>query len=58
LAVGSDLTEPYRENMPTIDISDDELALLRNAVKAFLGDFGHDQKDVRVKLRSLLAKLS
>jgi hypothetical protein len=43
--------------MHSVNITDDELHLLRNAVKAFLGDFGHDQKDVLVRLRALLAKL-
>jgi hypothetical protein len=55
--MGSEPSRTYPANMPTIDVSDDELALLRNAVKAFLGDFGHDEKDLVVRLRSLLAKL-
>ncbi len=49
---------PYAGGMPEISVTDDELALLRNAVKAFLGDFSHDQKDVLVRLRALQAKLA
>ncbi len=49
---------PYPSGMPEISVTDDELSLLRNAVKAFLGDFSHDQKDVLVRLRALQAKLA
>jgi hypothetical protein len=43
--------------MRTIELTDEEAALLRNAVTAFLGDFGHDEQDVVDQLRVLLAKL-
>ena len=43
--------------MPTIDFTDDEATLLRSAVAAFLGDFGHDENDVVDRLRRLLTKL-
>ncbi len=44
--------------MPDICVTEDELTLLRNAVKAFLIDFGHDEKDVVVRLRALQSKLA
>ncbi|MFZ0159348.1 MAG: hypothetical protein WAL50_09995 [Kineosporiaceae bacterium] len=44
--------------MPEISVTDDELTLLRNAVKAFLGDFSHDEKDVIVRIKALQAKLA
>jgi hypothetical protein len=43
--------------MRTIEFTDEEAALLRNAVTAFLGDFGHDEREVVDRLRVLLAKL-
>ena len=49
---------PYPFGMPEISVTEDELALLRNAVDAFLGGFSHDQKDVVVRLRALHAKLA
>jgi hypothetical protein len=43
--------------MPTIELSAEELRLLREALKAFLDDFGHDEADLVAELRALLAKL-
>jgi len=43
--------------MHTIELNDDELKLLRNAVHAFMDDFGHDEVDVLRQLKALLAKL-
>lgn len=43
--------------MKTIEVTDEELRLLRSAVRAFLDDFGHDQADLLVALKALLAKL-
>ena len=43
--------------MHTIDLTDDELRLLRNALHAFLDDFGHEEQDVVAAIRALLAKL-
>jgi hypothetical protein len=43
--------------MHTIELTDDELRLLRNAVRAFLDDFGHEQTDVLRQIKALLAKL-
>jgi hypothetical protein len=41
----------------TIELTDEELRLLRNAVKSFLDDFGHDQVDTLRALKALMAKL-
>jgi hypothetical protein len=43
--------------MHTIESNDEELRLLRNAVHAFMDDFGHDEVDVLRQLKALLAKL-
>jgi hypothetical protein len=43
--------------MHTIDLDDDELRLLREAVHAFLDDFGHEEQDVVNALRALLEKI-
>jgi hypothetical protein len=44
--------------MPTLELTDRELMLLRNAVHAFLEDFGHDEADLLRELKRLLEKLS
>ena len=43
--------------MHTIELTDEELRLVVNAVRSFLDDFGHDQADLLRKLKELLAKL-
>ena len=43
--------------MTTIELTDEELRLVRNALKAFLDDFGHEEMDVVRQLQALLAKL-
>jgi len=43
--------------MTTIDLTRDELELVRNALRAFLDDFGHEEIDVVRRLKQLLAKL-
>jgi hypothetical protein len=43
--------------MPTVELSDEELKLLREALKSFLDDFGHDEADLIAELRALLDKL-
>ena len=43
--------------MHTIELTDDELKLLRAAVMSFLEDFGHEEADVLRALKALLAKL-
>ena len=43
--------------MHTIELTPDELRLVREAVRAFLDDFGHEEQDVVNALRALLAKI-
>jgi hypothetical protein len=43
--------------MHTIELSNDELRLLREALHAYLDDFGHDEADVLRSVKQLLAKL-
>jgi hypothetical protein len=43
--------------MHTIELTDDELKLLRAALHAFLNDFGHEEGDVLARIRALIAKL-
>ena len=43
--------------MHTIELTDEELRLVVNAVRSFLEDFGHDEADLLRKIKELLAKL-
>jgi hypothetical protein len=43
--------------MHTIELNDEELRLVRNALQAFLEDFGHDQADLLRSIKQVLAKL-
>jgi hypothetical protein len=43
--------------MHTIELSDDELQLLRSALHSYLDDFGHEEADVLRQVKALLAKL-
>jgi hypothetical protein len=43
--------------MTTIELTGDELHLVREALHAFLDDFGHEEIDVVRRLKDLLAKL-
>jgi hypothetical protein len=43
--------------MTTIELNPDELQLMREALHAFLDDFGHDESDVVRRIKALLAKL-
>ena len=43
--------------MHTVELTDDDLKLLRAALHAFLDDFGHDEMDVVRSIQDLLAKL-
>jgi hypothetical protein len=43
--------------MHTIELTDDELRLVRNALQSFLEDFGHDEADVLRQIKQVLAKL-
>ena len=43
--------------MHTIEITEEELTLVRAAVHSYLDDFGHEEADVLRRLKELLAKL-
>ena len=43
--------------MTTIELTPDEVQLMRAALRAFLDDFGHEEVDVVRRLQALLAKL-
>jgi hypothetical protein len=43
--------------MHTLELTDDELILLRTALHSFLDDFGHEEVDVLRRIKALLAKL-
>jgi hypothetical protein len=43
--------------MHTLELTDEELTLLRSALHSFLDDFGRDQVDVLRRIKALLAKL-
>ena len=43
--------------MASIELTDEEVTLLRNALRAFLDDFGHKEADVVARIQALLAKL-
>jgi hypothetical protein len=41
----------------TIELTEDELRLLREALHAYLDDFGHEEADVLRAIKQILAKL-
>ena len=41
----------------TLELTDEELTLLRAALHSYLDDFGHDEADVLRRIKELLAKL-
>jgi hypothetical protein len=41
----------------TIELTEDELRLLRSALHSYLEDFGHDEADVLRAIKQVLAKL-
>jgi hypothetical protein len=43
--------------MHTIQLTDEELRLLQNALHTYLDDFGHEEADVLRLVKALLAKL-
>jgi len=50
-------TRPYASHMHTIELTDEELRLVVNAVRSFLDDFGHEEAELLRKIKELLAKL-
>ena len=43
--------------MNTIHLTDQELTTARQGMTAFLLDFGHDEADIHMAIRSVLARL-
>jgi hypothetical protein len=43
--------------MNTIHLTDDELEMARNALRAYLMAFGHDEADTHQTIRRVLGKL-
>lgn len=43
--------------MHTLELTDDELRIMRSALHAYLDDFGHEEADVLRWIKQLLAKL-
>jgi hypothetical protein len=43
--------------MHTIELNDEELKLLRNAVHAYLNDFGHEEAEMLRQIKQLMEKL-
>ena len=41
----------------TIELDDDELKLVRNALHSYLDDFGHEEADILRQVKELLEKL-
>jgi hypothetical protein len=44
--------------MTAIEFTDEELDLLRNALRAFMSGFGHDEHALVQRIRALLGKIS
>jgi hypothetical protein len=40
-----------------LDVTDEELRLIRAALRSYLDDFGHDEADLLRRIKQLLAKL-
>jgi hypothetical protein len=43
--------------MNTIELTDEELRLVNEALRSYLDDFGHDEADVLRAIKALIAKL-
>jgi hypothetical protein len=43
--------------MHTIELTDEELRLLQNALHSYLDDFGHEEADLLRQVKALIAKL-
>ena len=43
--------------MHTIELTEEELTLIRSALHSYLDDFGHEEGDVLRQIKEILAKL-
>jgi len=41
----------------TVELTNDELKLIRSALRSYLDDFGHEEADVLREIKELLEKL-
>ena len=44
--------------MHTLELTDEELTLVRAALRSYLDDFGHEEADVLRAVKALIDKLS
>jgi hypothetical protein len=45
------------ENTHTIELTDEELKIVRSALHAYLEDFGHEEADILRAVKKLIAKI-
>jgi len=43
--------------MHTVELTDEELRIVREALHSYLDDFGHEEADILQLLKAILAKL-
>jgi hypothetical protein len=43
--------------MHTLELNPEELRVVRNALKSFLDDFGHEEAELVAQIKALIAKL-
>ena len=43
--------------MHTVELTDEELRIVREALHSYLNDFGHEEADILQLLKAILAKL-
>ena len=48
----------YAGDMNTVHLTDEELAITRHGMTAYLHSFGHDEADTVVLIRAVLARLA
>ena len=48
----------YAGDMNTVHLTDEELAITRHGMTAYLHSFGHDEADTGVLIRAVLARLA
>ena len=41
----------------TLELNDDDLRLMKAALRSYLDDFGHDEADVLRRIKELIARL-
>ena len=56
----ADVQPPRRVSLSSVhvvELTEEELRLLRAALHSFLDDFGHEEADVLARIRALMAKI-